>query len=497
MLSVIGIIFSLLLSLFIAFIYLIPGAERKMTKGKGEGEGESKDKGKGKTMYDVGASLEFVNKHKKLIEEVIMGANTCMYLSDVKHTLGYERTQQLYKNLLHNGQLKLFLTELAFLTECLDAITDKVIVIYAGSAPSNKIKCLADMFPGAKFVLVDPREHYIMYPKDTDMYDHVDDIIFFKTARSSEYGTKEIQTYNNKRIKRSDFNGDIPGNICEIIQNSKSTFHIIEDFYSDGISEILTPLTTNNRVLFISDIRSKNETEDNPTDLDIIWNSALMYNWIESLKPERFMVKFRTPYHVGKAAYEKTMKEYHDNEYVKAAIDKCKLKLLDNLKLGKFNYIKADHIYMQAFAGQTSTESRIIASGLDTQDYDCDDYNDKFFYYNRIQREFGYHTEHEQYLDKTIGIDHCGDCAIMCKIIESYYVKYHKKATPEEVKRTIRDVLKTIHRNIKSDKTVHGHYFKQNKTFKEFLESYQKTLTSAETLTATDSEKTEKKHKQK
>jgi hypothetical protein len=479
---IVGAIIALAVTLISLFIYKFP----KITKGEGELEA------------DVEESLKFVNKHKKLIEEVITGANTCLYLSDVKHTLDYERTQKVYKNLLHNGQLKLFLTELEFLTECLDSMKDKCIVIYAGSAPSNKIKCLADMFPGAKFVLVDPREHYIMYPKDTDMYDHPDDIIFFKTTRSGEYGTKEIQTYNNKRVKRSDFtngNGDIPGNICEIIQNSKSTFHIIEDFYSDGISEILTPLTTNNRVLFISDIRSKNETEDNPTDLDIIWNSALMYNWIDALKPERFMVKFRTPYHVGKAAYEKTMKEYNTNEYVREAISKCKLKLLDNLKSGKFDYIKADHIYMQAFAGQTSTESRIIASSLDTQEYDCDDYNDKFFYYNRIQREYGYHTEHKKYLDKTIGIDHCGDCAIMCKVISAYYTKYNGEASPEKVKDTIRSVLKTIHRNIKSDKTVHGHYFEQNKTFKDFLKSFKNTLGKAQDMKEVKESDGNEKHK--
>ena len=71
--------------------------------------------------------------------------------------ISYEKSLELCKGKqkMHLGQLKLFFTELMFLTMCGKA-GDKML--YIGAAPGYHVTKLADMFPEINFDLWDPRE---------------------------------------------------------------------------------------------------------------------------------------------------------------------------------------------------------------------------------------------------------------------------------------------------------------------------------------------------
>ncbi len=88
---------------------------------------------------------------KKYLPELLDDSHTCIEVSDIKHREKYMNSKNIMKTTLHNGQLKLLLTEIQFLTYILSSCYDKAYVIYAGSAPSTKLGILRIMFPNIKF----------------------------------------------------------------------------------------------------------------------------------------------------------------------------------------------------------------------------------------------------------------------------------------------------------------------------------------------------------
>src|SRR5690606_26966726 len=94
--------------------------------------------------------------------------NTCIEYKDIPRSEPYAPSRGIIKQSLHNGQLKLLLTEIQFLTLVLEKYMDKAYVIYAGSSPSHKMGVLMSLFPGVQFIFVDPNEHLVMYPTYTD-----------------------------------------------------------------------------------------------------------------------------------------------------------------------------------------------------------------------------------------------------------------------------------------------------------------------------------------
>lgn len=426
---------------------------------------------------ELDATRKFLESAPNL-KQILNNANTCMLFSDIPHTLAYTQVRKVFKTDVHIGQLKLLLTEIEFLTDSLNA-NEPAIVVYAGSAPSNKIYQLSEMFRNIKFVLVDPNEHYVMYPNYTDMYTHMQDFMFFKVNRNSKYKDKIITTPIGD-MPRGSFAGNVE-NICDIIENEPRRFFILEDYYTDEVSAWLHPLTQRHKVLFISDIRSRYEKSDNPSSLDIIWNSAMMYNWLDILKPARFMLKFRTPYEVNDEAYKQIVKEYDERPYIHSAFESCKIPMIENFKQGKFTYIKPEVIYMQAFAGPSSTESRLVGSTLELHDFDCNDYNDKYFYYNRIHRQYGFHTDHEALLSPELGIDRCGDCAIMCTVFKNYFDKYGGGST-QVIHDLIKNTLKTIRRDLKFSDTVHGRYFTKYKNIQDLIKKQESVISMTESI---------------
>jgi hypothetical protein len=379
--------------------------------------------------------------------EVIKQAKTCRVYSDIPHQLPYKSSKSIPKTVTHNGQIKLFLTELMFMTQCLAAKDTPAIFIYAGSSPSNKLPYLANLFPQAKFVLVDPNEHYLMYGS-SDQYDeeHIDKMLYFVAGANKGTGpgnsmrkqksratNKLVNLYGDGRVNRDNvkLRGRVPDNLAEVIQTTHYTYYVIEDIYTNLISSLLSKLENKSSVFFLSDIRTSGSDEEQPTDFDIIANSAMMYNWVNILRPARFMLKFHPPYNLtsrGLADYKDSVKKAP--HFVKD-IEMTGIDFESTYQTKQFPYLSGE-VWLQAFAAPTSTETRLIGdcptdpnTPLSTTTYDCEEFENKFYYYNRIHRSYGWHTSHADCLEPSIGIDRCGDCAICMDIFNDYYVKYN------------------------------------------------------------------------
>jgi len=151
-------------------------------------------------------------------------------------------------------------------------------------------------------------------------------------------------------------------------------------------------------ILFISDVRSVQklnglgDDQDNNDEWEneIVENMNMQEKWIKIIQPQMSMVKFRLPYRSGKTTY------------------------------------LAGEIHFQAWAPQTSTETRYLISRSDvlaentiTFDHDC--YNDQMFRFNWLTRSQWFpHNLKCGKKAKIPGLDHCYDCAAEIFILRQY-----------------------------------------------------------------------------
>jgi hypothetical protein len=475
------------------------------------------------------------------IDDILKDAKLCIDYDDISHQKKYVKSKDIIKPTLHNGQLKLFLSEVQFLTDIPGQNTSKIYVIYAGSAPSNKLPYLSTLFPHITWILVDPNIHYLNYHHlSKDQYDDVlrTNMLYFKISKyykshasdigdNSKVRDKRLNLYvesneitdemsndksnemsndksneisndksneisneiTTKLVNRTDkLQGAIPANMIDIIEMTSYKYYVIEDYYSDELSILFNKLTIDHPVYFISDIRSNTDENIPPKDLDILWNSAMMYNWLTILKPTLFMLKFRVPYTITDASIKELIRDYEASPFTHDAFNQCsQISFIDDFKNKQFRFIKGDTCRIQAFAGPSSTEARLIGHDLEPCiNYDPIEYENKFFYYNRIHRSYGWHTSHEEYIDYSViskddtsiskdattiskddnsnssqklGVDRCGDCALMCHILVEYCKKYNKLYDRLSIRNMVREILISIQRSILKDH--HGSYLTQ------------------------------------
>lgn len=471
---------------------------------------------------------------------------------DITRRAAYERHAAQDSINVHNGQLKLFLTELQFLTLCLRTHDAPATVVYAGSAPSNKMSYLANLFPNVKFVLVDPHEHYIMFPTKTpdtndisldemddntnnttdssathdiiapkhdkntsghlDMYadEYSRQVLFFQAAplvprektppgmkaRKRAHETPPlVPLYKPSKSLRDTLiaqnmpqanasanasanvpsvdqiltpvmsprlehaiNGEIPDNLAEVINKTSYRFYIIENMFTNELADKLAALK--GPVYFVSDIRTS--TGDMPTDYDICLNSAMMYNWLARLKPTRFMLKFRCPWVPTAQSIERFAETVSD--FGNTVFNDCPIDFRGNFAQGKFVYIRPEHIFVQAFAGATSTETRLVSSTLDTVEYDMLEYEEKFMWFNTVHRQ---RNPIKDAPDNTGPPIKCynrrQDCALAVQIFTDYLEKYNGGAymtegsvyTPQTAIEMLRELLGMIGRTMCKSKEYH------------------------------------------
>jgi len=439
-----------------------------------------------------------INNAKNLLKDdlsdvILHNCPTTLTYNELISSKPYETLKEIYNSVHHNGQLKLFLSEVQFLTEMIENINEEVYVVYAGSAPGNKNVYLSELFPSIKFIFIDPEEHFFKMGNENQYTNKtiMNKILYFSTSKfKTKFDFKRnikpphnINIYTNqqdvKNLNRYTFKGGIPPNIGEIILKYSRVYNIfvIEDFFTSELAIQLNYLKKKGKkVFFISDIRTvsgkADEGEDEgpgPTDGDILWNSAQMYNWIIRLKPDCYMLKFRCPFSYGSDI------NFLNEHPMKIDLDNCKkyIDFTDNYKNRKFIFIKGDFINLQAYPGKSSTETRLVGTAkfdasenyiLEHIDYNIKEYEDKLFYYNRILRPYGWHDIPEVFLNKYYMVDRCGDCGIMSTILTKYVLKFLNLDDIHDVYHQafliLEKVLNYLERYyLTSARDVHGYYY--------------------------------------
>lgn len=309
--------------------------------------------------------------------------------NDIAHTLQYTDRAPNTPS-LHIGQRKLFISELQFLTRYIDQAD---IVLYAGAAPGDHIGFLASLFPELVFILVDPNP-YRIYVEDS-----------YNVSVSTISTVKQL-------LDILVMNLDEASNIYTM--QSLFTQEIAE-----GIADVLDAMTDENRIeiLFISDIRTASGEGGMTTDFDIIWNLAQQYRWIYTMIPKASLVKFRHPFYNGDpeqsvAEFNRLLKSNAQaREDIESALsfeDGLAIDFVQNYRDGRLQYFTGT-INLQAWSGMYSAETRLETTGQTVSTY-SDDYEDRLFYYNAIDRPYIYHENTNS--SEELGFDHCNDCSI-------------------------------------------------------------------------------------
>jgi hypothetical protein len=148
----------------------------------------------------------------------------------------------------------------------------------------------------------------------------------------------------------------------------------------------------------------------------------------------------------------KLQDDYNSNTFMHEELNNCPIDFVKNFINGVFIFLTPECINLQAFAGPSSTETRFIGSDLTTfKEMNIEEYNNKIFYYNQYPRQFGWHDLPGGYLNRKLGVDRCGDCALMYHILSRYYNKHQPPGA------MCQDILRLINRHLFCGN--HGKYY--------------------------------------
>jgi len=362
-----------------------------------------------------------------------------------------DRFYQEYAKFVHIGQRKLAMCEIQHLTECLDSKDEYAIVIYAGSAPTNKCWMEHLMFPNLKFLLVDPNMFniYISTYRDSHYY-HTDSdtITYFGNSKTNfnpryevtsfgirYFDGKNVININDKYADNApevDVIGDISKrdewkNYVDYFYKGPEYIYINENYFGNGTAEFCKQLIDGRsgnykdcKVIFWCDLRTNSTDTSAPGDLDILWNHAMMYNWIKVMIPDYCMLKFRCPFVMKDPAtldYASHQEDFdiaakNGNDFVSNYLETNNMRFYQ----GK--------IYTQCWEDRDSAETRLWLTKDDYDslvEYDRIAFEEVIYYYNHFERIGLKHENPHIYSE--IGSDRCGDCAIEGHIWKRYQEK--------------------------------------------------------------------------
>jgi HrpA-like RNA helicase len=429
----------------------------------------------------IDTTNNFINDLMKVYQPHIDGDNVIVRYEDIKRRFQYSSGNK--SNNLHVGHLKTFLSEFQFLTSILNNHDDSAVVLYVGSAPATKIPLLNYYFPNVVFILVDPLEHILNYGDKTH-YNNDDleedqknkTLYIYSGDASNRFNIKDrnisLIDKNNKIIKTTKekaptlqaANGVKAVKLKQFVKDGYRNF-IIEQLLTPELTKIINEfdiLKESEKFFFISDLRtadyakSEDMDDDKAKDIDILINSAQQYNMIQELQPQEALIKFVCPF----------MEDNSVNDFIKnkkkssdlSLAEENGLDLLSSYKEGKFMYYDGE-INLQSFSRPNSTETRLHISNdnLFLTEYDPKEYEEKMFYQNVFLRDYCFYNN-EEFFNKEIGIDGCGDCAIMIKIIKDYFNKFYDSSDSGFIQQHITFILDLMNRKILTKD--HGHKFK-------------------------------------
>jgi len=405
------------------------------------------------------------NPNPPIITELSVLPDFLPYRDDKMHLKKYS---------VHVGQLKLELSEIKFLTKSglvKDARDGLIIpyVVYAGSAPGHSRGNLTDMFPGFKFVLIDPQEHNIMKVDSSRK-------LYFRSAAKSEirgsidFATRDGIVNINKKGALMHIAPEQLLNAVEIanaiLRETKYTYYIIEDVFTNELARAFTILSTESHpVLFISDIRTNTrakggrivDPDDYPADLDIITNAMWQHMWVHIMQPYLCMLKFRCPFRnpIDIEHTKKHMAEFAGTINTYNAL--FHVDVMDAYFRGVYLYSANLRIDLQIYAGSFSSESRLIASPREFNqivEYNPIAYENKLFYYN-VFRNYTFYESMKPYFDRRFGVDGCADCRNAINTMIEYLRESGRDESPL---RLLRDSLRRMSRTLYSPSTysLHG-----------------------------------------
>jgi HrpA-like RNA helicase len=438
----------------------------------------------------IATTNNFINDLMKVYQPHIDGDNVIVRYENIKRRFQYSSGNK--NNNLHVGHLKTFLSEFQFLTSILKNHDDSAVVLYVGSAPATKIPLLNYYFPNVVFILVDPLEHILNYGDKTHYdndeleEDQKDKTLYIYSANTgNRFNIKNrnisLIDKNNKIVKTTKEKASTlqPSSKGQNAPNSEKAVQL-QQFVKDGyrnfiIEKLLTPeltkiinefdiLKESEKFFFISDLRTGTDTGgDGDTesgeeiqDLDILINSAQQYNMIQELQPQEALIKFRCPFMEDNSVNDFIKNKKKSSDLLLA--EENGLDLLLSYKEGKFMYYDGE-INLQSFSRPNSSETRLHISNdnLFLTEYDPKEYEEKMFYQNVFLRDYCFYNN-EEFFNKEIGIDGCGDCAIMIKIIKDYFNKFYDSSDSSYIQQHITFILDLMNRKILTKE--HGHKFK-------------------------------------
>jgi len=354
-------------------------------------------------LYEV-LFKEFKNKNK--ITKIIDKFDKDEYgviekVDDIKCKLRYK--PNIFKLGTHIGQRKLFLNEIQFLNAFKNR--KNIFCIYIGAAPGNKTYFLSELFPNITFILVDPNKFNLIINGNVSHRNiKHKDIIHMSYSYETNSNTYDEQKENNKTI-------------IDFIKKRKYKIYIFEELMTNPLSELLAQLKN---IVFISDIRTNSEEDNKPSNLDILWNNSMMFNFIKTLQPIKSMLKFRTLFDDTINFIPETIRK--DFELSKKnGIDFLETVSLINSNKKFIIKMPKGKLYIQPWAAKSSTETRLIITknNIDTiKEYDNKAIEEKLFCYNTIVRTLIKHENKNS--DKQLNFCHCNDCALENKILTEY-----------------------------------------------------------------------------
>jgi hypothetical protein len=319
-------------------------------------------------------------------------------INDIHEELPYDDNKSIVKLGSHNGQRKLLLTEIQFLTKSRNS--NIKYCLYAGSAPGNKTFYLSKLFPEIIFILIDPNKFDLKL--DTGISHRY--VKHPQIAHLITEDTPDTDDLTCNVIHTTDY--------LDTIKSTGYKIFIIQDFMTDKIADEFKTLD----MVFISDIRSNVYNKSFPMDFDIYWNNSMMFNWINIMRPNISMLKIRTPYlnDDKKIEIPSRIKEDFDSSK-EFGIDMLKDYEEDKMTLPNGEF------YIQAWAPQSSTEMRLVIRQHDINnpvELNMKQIESKLNYYNIMRRTLFYHKNPN--VNRQLGFCNCGDCALENKIWTDY-----------------------------------------------------------------------------
>jgi hypothetical protein len=179
-----------------------------------------------------------------------------------------------------------------------------------------------------------------------------------------------------------------PNPFYKKLYNNKNVLHIENKYFTDEDAIYFKEKLKNKFTVFISDIRiSDIEDIREKREYRALDDQTNQYNWTKIFNADIHFLKFKIP----------------------------------RIK-NKYKYFDGK-LYLQPFAPVTSTETRLVVKkNPKDKIYDLSDYEDKFYYHNRILRVCDYSKLHNY---KYKYFCNCYDCTLFFIILEEYINKFN------------------------------------------------------------------------